>query len=103
MQELELIVGFDEVYDIFASFVIGLLIGLSIRHGAASFVMTIVALAIAFYVGVTFVIKASIVHYVNFVWSIIFNYINGFQLAALAFSIGIMVFFFGLVIGVWKY
>lgn len=76
----------------------GVFFGLALKKGLMAFVLLIVALPIAYFLGLGFIPKISITHFAN----VMMSYFSTIQLGQIALG-GIAIFWpVGLLIGFWK-
>lgn len=95
-------ISITSLVDFILTFVVGLLFGLAIKKGAVAFILGIIGLLIAGYVGLTFVPKISFSYELSKWTSLAVTYIKDIHVGALALSLTVVLFLIGLAIGLWK-
>jgi hypothetical protein len=95
-------ISITSLVDFVLTFVVGLLFGLAIKKGAMAFILGIIGLLIAGYVGLSFVPKISVSYELSRWASLAVAYVKDIHVGGIALSLTIVLFLIGLAIGLWK-
>ena len=84
------------------TFLAGLLIGIAAKKGVTAVIIGIVGIAIAGYVGLSFIPSSVLSSGASQFISLFFSYMKNFQFGIITMSLSVVLFLVGLVIGIWK-
>ncbi|MCL5680723.1 MAG: hypothetical protein M1515_01570 [Candidatus Thermoplasmatota archaeon] len=88
--------------DLAVTFVIGLLIGLAIKKGVVAFALVFVALILASFVGLTFLPSVPPSKFINLITKYFYIMLHTVNYGTLIFSLSLILFLLGLVVGFLK-
>ncbi len=88
--------------DLAITFVIGLLIGISVKKGLMAFILLFIAFLLSAFVGLTFLPTIPPSKFINLASKYFYEIINNVHLGLLAVSISLILFLAGLIVGILK-
>ncbi|MGC8546933.1 MAG: hypothetical protein ACP5MU_04670 [Thermoplasmata archaeon] len=88
--------------DLAITFVIGLLMGLSIKKGLVAFILLFVAFILSGFVGLTFLPTIPPSKFINLASKYFYEIVNNLHLGLLVVSLSIILFLAGLIVGILK-
>jgi len=88
--------------DLAITFVIGLLMGLSIKKGLVAFILLFLAFILSGFVGLTFLPTIPPSKFFNLASKYLYEIVNNLHLGLFAISLSIILFLAGLIVGILK-